>query len=281
MGIKNIEFMEFGTKESLIVLIRKAVLLNKLTTNLRVDDYEALSHIFFSKNILTSITIWNIINPIPLKFSKTSDNLFELYDPSSAYVLTRNLFESYVNMYYLLVDYESKEEREFKYLLWNRCWRDERRKMTDSRGIPSSKIKNEEQEIRKIEKNLFSCKFYINLTDKKRKYFNKSNNWSTLNLLGRAKRTSLNEERAFYMYKLLSNYAHSESFAIMQYNAINNPVEAQKLLYGIPIIYTEAFLALTIDVFKNYFVSAKEYIEKDDFLKEIIKHWYKYMKKKR
>lgn len=83
------------------------------------------------------------------------------------------------------------------------------------------------------------------------------------------------------MYKFLSNYAHSESFAIMQYNSINNALDEQNLLKGVSIIYTESLLALTIDIFKSHFNIAKEFIEKDDFLKQNIIWSLNYMSKKK
>ncbi len=273
--------MEFGTKESLILLIRKSIILNELTTNLKVDEYDDFSHVFFSKNLLTSISIWNIINPAQMTLPEISEAPIKFYDSSSAFTLTRNLFESYANMYYLLVDNKSQEEKEFKFLLWKRHWRDERRKISDSRGIYHAKLVEEEQQILEIEKKLSTNRFYIALTDKQKEYFKKRKNWATLNLIERAKRTVINENKVFYMYKFLSNYAHSESFAIMQYNSINNALDDQNLLKGVPIIYTESLLALTIDIFKSHFNKVKEFIEKDDFLKQNIIWSLNYMSKKK
>jgi len=273
--------MGFGTKESLITLIRKSILLNELTTNLKVDTYDEFSHVFFTKNLLTSISIWNIINPIQMVLPEISEVPIKFYDSSSAFALTRNLFESYTNMHYLLVDNKSQEEKEFKFLLWNRHWREERRKITDSRGIYHTKLDKEEQDILEIEKKISTNNFYNALADNQKEYFKKRKNWATLNLIERAKRTTINEDKAFYMYKFLSNYAHSESFAIMQYNSINSVRDARKLLEGVPVIYTEGLLALTIDIFRSHFKKANEFIEKDDFLKQNIIWWKDYMNKKK
>lgn len=272
---------EFGSKNSLFLLIRRSTKINKDTTGTEEDESKRIAHIFFSRNLLTTITIWNIIEPPPLMIPEFRSEMTQFHDASSAFTLVRNLFESYVNMHHLLIDNQNESERELKLLLWNRHYREERKKMAEFRSLKDIKLEKEKTEIEEINRKILQNQHYKTLKKGQQKHIEDNKNWSLLNFIERAKRSNIQEKQVQYMYKFLSNYAHSESFAIMQYSSIKNPNEAIETLHILPVAYAEALLSFTLEIFTTLFSEYKLKIKEDIFLLKCIESWKDFMSKER
>lgn len=251
----------FARKETFYDLIQLAAKVNTETIGKETDEAKKFAHIFFSKNLITSITILNIINPKPIKIGVLGNEYSQVYDPSSAFVLLRNLFETFVNMHHLLIDNRDDSELKLKLLLWNRHFRAERKKMADLRCIHHPKIDQELKEIEIINQGIKLNGYFKKLSEKEQKKILRIDFWSEYTKTMRAERSYINEKRAQFMYKYLSNYSHSESFAIMQYSSINNPKEAIEQLESIIVHYSEGLLSLTI---KAFFVYYEKYVNSND-----------------
>lgn len=111
--------MEVGTRESFKKVLESAIKISKLTTGLPCTRAQEMAADFLTKNVLTSITLWNIFNPPIIKDSAILGQHSGIYDFPSANVLIRSLFESYINLNYLLIDPTTEEEREFRLDLWD------------------------------------------------------------------------------------------------------------------------------------------------------------------
>ncbi|MDY0140614.1 MAG: DUF5677 domain-containing protein [Bacteroidales bacterium] len=273
--------MQSGTIESFKFILQKSVEINVITTGVPVDNYSALCHSFYTKNLLTAISIDRIIHPSSTIIKNHKLIEIDFYDPMSALTIVRSLFESYVNMYYLLVDNISEDEKLFKFLLWERFWRSERKTMAELLKSQNIKLDKENQEIVEIEKELFSSKFYESLSIKLQQFYVDRKNWTNLNFIDRAKRTNINSERVQYMYKYLSQYTHSNSFALMQFSSVDKNDGAISGLNSIASCYTELLLSLTLDILSDYFEQVKKIIDGELSLGKTIIDWKQYVAKSR
>ncbi|MFW5805226.1 MAG: DUF5677 domain-containing protein [Bacteroidales bacterium] len=271
--------MKIGTYSTFEFLLNKALYLNQKTIGLAVDKYSALCHNFFTKNLLTAISISKLVHPSPNIYLHPVYRTFTFNDPMSALTLVRNMFEAYVNMYYLLINNSTVDEKEFKFLLWERFWRSERQKMAELKNMENDKIVKERNEIEEISNRLIKHEYYNKLNEKQQKYFLYPKNWSNYNMTDRAKMTNIEKNKAEYMYKFLSQYAHSNSFAMMQFGSVENNNGFEKGITDLVMSYTEVILALTIDISKQKFVEIESEINEDQKLKLLINLWKSYYSK--
>jgi hypothetical protein len=269
----------YGNLTSFQKLLNAAVLINKETSGIKTDNYGALAHGVFTRCLINSITLSNIIFPRPLIIKSLSPNPIVLYDLSSSYLIVRSLFESYVNVYYVLEANSSEEEKEFKYLLWDRHSLAERSKMAQFRNVTNQKLEDEQKEILAINKKIFQNNYYLSLESKKQEFFKNNEKWTNLTFIDRGIIAGVSEKKVRFLYKLFSSYAHSESFSTMQFNSVSSMNQAKGLIEGVPLSFTEAFLCLICDFIRIYFKEAENILKSDPILTDIIYFYKQYLRK--
>jgi hypothetical protein len=163
-------------------------------------------------------------------------------------------------MYYLFIDNKNDEEREFKLLLYDRFERSERLKMSELHDIKKEK---NGYGIDEIEKKIFKSDYYKNLNPNLKEYYQDRRKWTNLNISDRAKRTNIECNRVKFMYQFLSQYAHSSSFAMMQFGAADEKGVTEKQLSSVACNYAAALLALTIELSSQFFNTILNTINQD------------------
>ena len=261
------------TKDTLNFIISHSLKIINDHTGIQTNKEGALAQNFLTKITISSITIFNIIFPKPIKIPLLSPNHLELYDLTSANVLTRSLFESYINFHSLLFDYSTLEEKELKFILWDRHVYTERIKMSSYRSNVLYNKNEDEQLVDNLIIQIKANDYFKNLSITDQKRIIKENKYSLQTVPEKSIRAGIVEHHSRFLYKFLSNYAHSEPFSIMQFNAVTNSKEAQDLVEGLPLIYTEAFLSLTLHLYSQIYKDVESYIDGDRVLKTKI-HFY-------
>lgn len=269
----------FGTKNSFYYLIKTAFKINVACAKQDTNNYGGFAYDIFTKSLICSETLSELIFPKPKFISELSHKPIILYDVSSSYVLVRSMFESYVNMYYILEDNESIEEKEFKFLLWQRHSRQERRRMASFRQSKHPILDKEEKEIELINNNIIKNKYYDHLQTNDKKFYSNNNNWTNLNITKRAIRSGISNNNTRFIYKFLSSYAHSESFSTKIFGSVKSSKQAKEMIEGIPLMFTEAFLCMICDLTKPYFKQAKRIIDSEEYFRAIVNFWKDYLKK--
>lgn len=267
------------TKETFNALIAFSLKIISDHTNIQTDRRGEFADNFLTKNTINAITISNIVFPNPIQLPIISISPLLLYDLSSAYVLVRSLFESYINFHYLLIDKSTPEEKELKYLLWDRHVFTERIKMSRYRNTVRYHIEADEKLVANLINQINSNAHFKSLSLNDQKRILKENKYSLLFVPEKSIRAGINENHTRFLYKFLSNYAHSDPFSIMQFNAVTNSGEAKGLIEGLPLIYAEAFLSLSISLYSNIFTDVKTYIESNTLLKTKIHFYSNWLKK--
>ena len=264
--------MIFRTRQSLHKVILSSLKISVKTTGLRCNRTQQLASDFLTKNTMVSLTVWNVINPKSIEEFPMIGNLFKIYDLPSAYVLIRTLFEGYINMNYVLIDPISDEEREFRLDLWDRHGLLERQKIASSIGSQPKQLEIEKRQIDAYTKCIGNSQYFKNLPESEQQSFLHMHKWTKLTTIERADKANIHRSQAEFIFKFCSNYAHSESYALMQIYSVHSVEMAQELM-RLPMGFTEMFLSLTLKLFAKLQPVAKPMIEDDQDLLCIIDFW--------
>lgn len=261
------------TDNSFQKVLRGALQVSALTTNQQCTRAEQEASDFLLKNGLSGLTFYRILYPTPIgDFPEISPN-FNLYDFTTANVIVRTMFETYVNMYYIIFDPKTEEEREFRLDLWYCHALSERQKMGKSLGSKNPRMAEEEKQYLSLKNKIKSSSFFSKLPQNEKDSIETSDKWTRDSTIERATKSGFHNSQSEFLYKFLSNYAHSEPFSLMQIHDVKSPEDAKMLLNALPKSYAEMFLALTLNLFGKIYNPAKSIIDKDKELLEIIDFW--------
>jgi hypothetical protein len=189
------------------------------------------------------------------------------------------MFEAYINMHYLLLEQISNEERKFRLDRWEKHALTERKMIADTVESKDPKLQFEQSEIEAFEKSMYCSKYFLNLAPNKQQSIKNSSKWSSDDTLSRADIAGIDRSQSEFLYKIFSNYAHSESFSIMQLHSIDHPLEARELCKP-AIKFGEMYLALTLDGYSKLDKKVSELIRENEKVIELIIFWTKLKSKK-
>lgn len=263
--------IKIASKKTLKKVISSAIDISFLIEGIEGNRGQEIAANFLTKNTMVAITIWNIIDKNNV--FKIDNKEINFPDFSSALVLIRSLFEGYINMYYLLIAPETEEEEEFRLNMWDRHGLLERQRMANYIGSSSDKLEYESKKINEYNKKIFDSSYFEEMSEPDKQGYKNTNNWTRKTALDRADIANIDRSQSEFIYKFLSNYSHSESYALMQINSVENKNIAEDLVENLPIRFTEMFLSLTINIYSKLFPEASSYLEKDESLYNIIKQW--------
>ena len=264
--------MCFRTNQSLHKVISSALRISYDTTGLPCSRTQECASDFLTKNTMVSWTIWNIVNPKNTEEFPMVRDSFKIYDLPSAWVLVRTLFEGYVNMNYLLIDRVSNEERKFRLDFWDRHALLERKKMAIFIGSQHKKLEADKKQSDEYTESIRDSKYFKALPPSKQQSFMHMDGWTDTGTIQRADKADIHRSQSEFIFKFCSNYAHSESYALMQIHAVRSTEEAQRLR-RLPTSFTEMFLSLTLRLFAKLQPAAESMVEGDQDLVRIIDFW--------
>lgn len=242
------------------------------TSGISCNRGQALASDFLTKNTLCSTSISRILN------LNCTNDLPKIYDFTSVYVLLRSLFEGYINMYYVLIDPKTDSEKEFKLDLCDRNALYERQKMGEFIGFKHLRLLEEKESIEKYTESIKKSNYFKSLKDNEKQSYIETEKWTKSKWKERADKSNIHESHFEFFYKLLSNYAHSEPFALMQIHDVKSPKITKELTY-LQMELTEMYLSLTLKLFSKLLPEAKVIIERDGVLLKIINFWEDFKKK--
>lgn len=204
----------------------------------------------------------------------------EIIDRSSIYILTRSIIESFLTLEYLYFNNLSREEQIFRYNLWRISGfmsRQDFKKVKNEKFV--SKIKKEKAEIEKLKRVIKKSPFYSKLKKqdlwKLDKYgLPRLMSWSSL-----LKQSVLRNNLFDKVYKLYSNYAHSEFISMIQLNegklSKYDAFNIDTTISTLNIVRVLNCVALSMFINKYEFAN-KKYQEMDESLRFIIEFWNKF-----
>lgn len=248
-------------------------------TKPKLDTGEVFQETLLIKIIFTSRSILELSKGIEFGILNKTERP-EIIDRSSIYILTRSIIEAFLTLEYLYFNNLSREEQIFRYNLWRISGfmsRQDFGKTGNEKFI--SKMKKEKKEIEELKETIKKSPFYSKLKKqdlwKLDKYgLPRLMSWSSL-----LKESILKKDVFDKIYKLYSNYAHSEFISMIQLNEgkLNkydsfNIETTVTTLNNIRIINC---VALSMFINKYEFANNK-YLEIDESLRFIIEFWNKF-----
>ncbi len=175
-------------------------------------------------------------------------------------------------MNYLLIDRVSNEERRFRLDFWDRHALLERKKMAISIGSQHKKLEVDKKQIDEYTKSIRDSEYFKALPPSKQQSFMHTDGWTDTGTIQRADKANIHRSQSEFIFKFCSNYAHSESYALMQIHAVRSPEKAQQLR-RLPTSFTEMFLSLTLRLFAKLQPAAQSMIEGDQDPVRVIDFW--------
>ncbi len=183
----------------------------------KVDTWEYHFEVLIEKIIHTSLSVLKLSEGIKFNTYKNKRLNIPMVDGSSMLILSRSIIECYLTLYYIFITKQMKEERFFRYKLWQISGIIVRQKASthNSEELKQKQIQ-EKMLIEQLKTEIQSDPKYKKL---KKKHLYKLNtyglpridSWTTL-----IESSDLDSKYFKDIYSLTSNYAHSEYLSTLQ-----------------------------------------------------------------
>ncbi len=252
-------------------VLNQSILVSKETRRIPCTRGEQEASVFLHKNVMSGYTLFHILNPTPNATFTALSKGAVVFDFPTAYVIARAMFEAYANMYFLLIDPVSDEEREFRLDRWDKHALTERQKMGTAIGSTNQRLAEEAEHIKQLDSAILNSRYFTKLPPNEQQSIRDSPKWTSVDILERADKACIHRSQSEFLYKFLSNYSHAESYSLMQLHdaSIEESHEFCKQAAG----YGEMFLALTLDAFSRLNAKARELLTQNPEVVLVIKFW--------
>lgn len=266
-----------------ILQVNAFVVQSLYDTKPKLDTGEVFQETLLIKIIFTSRSILELSKGIEFGILNRDERPL-IIDKSSLYILTRSIIEAFLTLEYLYFNNLSREEQIFRYNLWRISGFMARQDFGNTKNEKFIfKIEREKAEIEELKATIKKSPFYSNLQKQDLWKLDKFGlprlkSWSVL-----LKQSVLKTDLFDKIYKLYSNYAHSEFIAIIQLNegklSKNDPFNIENTVTTLNNIRIINCVALMLFIDKYEFAKNK-YQEINESTRFVIEFWNKFGIKK-
>lgn len=226
---------------NLIVQITEKLASEKVQLKRHEDYFE--THYF--KFIIQVLSLKHLYEGTPINSIKPD---FKLHDLSTLYNCTRSLMETFLTINYLYYNHKNEDQANFRYLLYMVSGLNHRQTYPTNQEGTKMKQKFEKGEMEKHLTEIKANSHFLLLDQKKKGY-----------LLNKLPALEIKKEEVIVesgldnvvfhtMWRLYSNYAHSEFIEAMQLrDYIKNPKQQNGTLYG---TYRLCFMLTSYQIIK-------------------------------
>lgn len=208
---------------------------------------KVLAHHFFQKGLTISFSTMSVIDSP----ERTDLNEFQGYkDFISAMILTRAVFENYINMNYLLASNLTWQEQMFRYLLFKKHGWYELKKLKEWEEDTPEEIEGTENNLNIFLNKIKRTNHYQTLKDEEKSNAISPEEWSIHESNKIAGIAGFNMAQVKYIKKVFSSHIHSFNYSLKMIELMNsgNEIYAQMTL---PLMYTSICLTLTIEKYAS------------------------------
>ncbi len=245
--------------------------------NIQDSDWKYSTETLAKKYLVQSSTLLGILLGTELDFKKLSKRIV-LIDLSTIYITLRALIENYLVLHYLYFEDIPEEEKRMRWIIYQLSGIKSRRSITDSNLKYEKKtiiLEREKKQEAELLKELETNPYYQKISEESKKYIRKNNLAKVKNWADIISSSKLNQNNFHRIWKLYSNYAHSEYLSVIQiYDYMANPEETISVR-NLTLFFTLTLTCVLIVDFSNLYKELQEYFDKlDDNQKRIIKLFY-------
>jgi len=241
------------------------------------SDWKYYSETLAKKYLVQSSTMLSVLLGTELNFDKLSKKIF-LIDLSTIFVNLRALIENYLVLHYLYFDDIPEEEQRMRWIIYQLSGIRARRSITDDKLKYEKKtiiLEREKNLEAELVKELDTNPFYKKIPEESKKYIRKKNLAKVMSWAELISSSKLNPRNFHKIWKLYSNYAHSEYLSVIQiYDYMANPEETISVR-NLTLFFTLTLTSVLIVDFSNLYKELQEYFNGlEDNQKRIIKLFY-------
>ncbi len=244
-------------------------------------DWKYNTETLAKKYLVQSSSLVGIFLGTELDFPKLSKKTV-LIDLSTIFVNLRALIENYLVLHYLYFEDISEEEKRMRWIIYQLSGIKARRSLSDSNLQYEKKTiileREKKQEIELLEE-LKQNPYYQKLSQNTKDYIHKKNLAKVKNWAEIITSSKLNKNNFHKIWKLYSNYAHSEYLSVVQiYDYMANPEETISVR-NLTLFFTLTLTCVLIVDFSNMYTELQEYFDRlDGNQKRIINLFYNFGK---
>ncbi len=242
-------------------------------------DGEVFLETLLIKMNFTSRSVFELSKGIGFSFLGRSDKA-EIIDRSSIYILTRSIIEAFLTLEYLFFNNLKREEQIFRYHLWRISGfmsRQDFGKTTNKKFL--TKMEREKKEIEQLKEKVKKSPYFPSLKKQDLWKLDKFGlprimSWSSL-----LNQSILNSSHFGKLYKLYSNYAHSEFISIIQLNegklSSKDSFNIETTVTSLNNVRILGCVAI-MELVNRYDFAKERYLEIDESLRVAIEFWDKF-----
>lgn len=252
---------------NLVVTITEKLVSEKVQLKRYEDYYE----VHYFKFVLQTLSLNHLFNGTPLKSIKPGLNLFDL---STIYNATRSLMESFLAINYLYYNHKSEEQATFRYLLYIASGLNSRQSYPASTKENLEKQAFEKNEIQKALDEITGNAYFKGLPEYKQKDLLKRLHAFEMGMKEVITEAGLDNDIFHTMWRLLSNYSHSEYLEAMQLREyLGDPSRHTKTIYNAYRICFMLNANMVIKMTERFDVAKKIFDEQNLEIKTIIEFY--------
>ncbi|WP_282112823.1 DUF5677 domain-containing protein [Maribacter stanieri] len=262
-----------------ILKVKAFVIQSIYDTKPDFGDGEVFLETLLIKMNFTSRSVYELSKGIEFSFLGRP-NKAKIIDRSSIYILTRSIIEAFLTLEYLFFNNLEREEQIFRYHLWRISGfmsRQDFGKTTNEKFL--DKMEREKNEIEQLKEDVKKSPYFPSLKKQDLWKLDKFGlprlmSWSSL-----LKQSILNTSHFDKLYKLYSNYAHSEFISIIQLNegklSSTDSFNVETTVTSLNNIRILSCVAL-IELVNRYEFAKEKYLEVDEAQRVAIEFWNKF-----
>jgi hypothetical protein len=199
------------------------------TAKVDLQRHEDFYELHYFKFVLQCLSLKHLFQGTPLNSIKLD---FKFRDLSSIYNGCRALMETFLTINYLYYNHKSTDQAMFRYLLYVASGLHARQSYPSNEDESKEKKEHEKNELEKIIAEIQSNSYFKSVHPDKQKYMLTKIQAYEMGMKEMITESRLDNEAFHTMWKLYSNYSHSEYIEAMQIrNYLNNPTQHNGVLY--------------------------------------------------
>jgi hypothetical protein len=219
------------------------------------DGWKYFAETLGIKYLIQASSLKNLFWGTNLEFNSLSKSI-KVFDITSLYISIRSLIENYLTIFYLYIDDIDFEERRVRWIIYELSGLKSRQKLFVDGVLKDKnreKIENEKNKIEELKNELESYKFYSELNDKFKKRIDENNLAKLVDWREIIVRSKLSLRHFHRMWRLYSNYAHSEYLSLMQIKDYWAKAEDTYFIRNLCLISALMLNAVVIVDYKNLY----------------------------
>lgn len=247
---RDLEYSVSEFREVTEILVDFTDLLH--TAKVKLDYWQQDLEIQLLKYGMHSYTYLNLLKGTQVK-GRTQVREINYPDIGSIYLVKRALIENYLMFYYLNIQSDLKDESIFRYDLYKMSGLAQRQMYDVKNSEFAPKIAQELEQLEKLKAKIRGNSFFKSLKTEKQNYILNNCPAKIISWTQLIKDSHLKSHYFLNMWRLYSNYAHTEMIGAMQIKEyIKNPDQINPMLFNTTIVSLSLTSILIKDLVKMF-----------------------------